>query len=136
MATFATETGTPGTSYAVSLGDLNNDGILDLVTASYVTNGSIQGQASRLLGTSRSGVAPILPFSLKTQTGAKAALNLMTSKLNLLSSQSGTIGVNQSRVGIAISNLSSTTENYQAASSRITDTDIAEESADLVRQQF
>ncbi|NLF24188.1 MAG: hypothetical protein GX589_00830, partial [Deltaproteobacteria bacterium] len=51
--TFATETGTGGhfnISYAVSLGDVNGDGVLDLVTAGNAHNGSSQGQVSILIG--------------------------------------------------------------------------------------
>lgn len=104
---------------------------LDLVSANFNTD-----NASVLLGQTRTGVAPLLNFSLKTQTDAKWALELMKQKLTQLSQQRGTIGANHSRIAVATSVLTASAENFTAAESRIRDADIAQESATLIRQQI
>ena len=86
-----------------------------------------------MLGKTRTGVAPLLEFSLKTQADSKYALELMKQKLSQLSVQRGVIGANQSRIQTATSNLSVSSENFIAAESRIVDVDVAEESASLMR---
>jgi len=89
-----------------------------------------------LLGQTREGVAPLLPFALTTQADALQALAPLERKLNQLSAQRGVIGAFQSRLSAAVNVLSGTTENYTAAESRIRDADIALEVADLVRLQI
>jgi flagellin len=53
-----------------------------------------------------------------------------------LAKQRGVIGANQSRIGIALSNLSSSKENFKAAESRIRDADVAAEAGNLIRTQI
>ena len=50
--------------------------------------------------------------------------------------QRGQIGALQSRADIAVANLGVSREEMTAAGSRITDVDMAEETANLVRQQI
>lgn len=57
-------------------------------------------------------------------------------KLSQIAIQQGQIGVFQSRLSTAVNVLSTTVENYAAAASRITDADIARETAELVRNQI
>lgn len=112
----------------ISLGDFNNDGVLD------IANGSRDGDnVGILLGDTREGVAPILDFSLKTQADALQALAPLERKLNSLSEQRGTIGAFQSRLESALATLGATTQNYAAAASRIRDIDIAFETSQLTR---
>lgn len=119
----------PGSSpYSVALGDLDEDGVLDIVTANIGSD-----DASVLLGKTREGIAPILEFSLQTQSDALQAIAPLERKLNSLSEQRGVIGAFQSRLHASMNTLMSTSENYSAAESRIRDVDVAFESSQLTR---
>ncbi len=48
----------------------------------------------------------------------------------------GTLGATQNRLTVTINNLGSMDENLSASMSRIRDADIAEESADMTRNQI
>jgi flagellin len=118
----------------VVLGDLNGDGVLDLVT-----NGSTYpaaGHTAVRLGRTRDGLAGLLQFSLETKSDSLQSMGMLDKTLENLAKQRGTIGASQSRVNIAISNLQSARENFAAAESRIRDADIASESAELTRTQI
>lgn len=121
-------------SRTISLGDLNSDGTLDIVTAGL--NDSMGGGATTRLGITQDGLSPLLEFSLKTKSDALQSMGILTNAQNNLSKQRGVIGANQSRVGIAIDNLMSARENFAAAESRIRDADIAADAANLVRTQI
>jgi flagellin-like hook-associated protein FlgL len=120
-------------SYSVALGDLNRDGVLDVLTAGL---SGVSGSANVRLGATEFGVAPLLSFSLKTATDASWAMSLMKQKLEQLAEQRSTIGAFQSRFDVAVRMLESTIGNFREAASRITDADLAEESAELVRRQI
>jgi flagellin len=121
-------------SFALSLGDLNGDGVLDLVAAGY--NSSFNGYATIKLGQTEKGLGSMLEFSLKTKADSLQSMGMLDRTLENLAKQRGTIGASQSRVNIAISNLQSARENFAAAESRIRDADIASEAADLTRTQI
>jgi flagellin-like hook-associated protein FlgL len=114
--------------YSVDLGDLNGDGILDIVTAN---NGP--DNTSVLLGEARGGVAPMLEFSLRTQSDALQALAPLERKLDTLTQQQGEIGAFQSRLSTAANVLTTSRENLITAESQIRDTDVALEAARLVK---
>ncbi len=113
---------------AVTLADLNEDGVLDLVAGT-------RNQETLIvrLGNTREGISPLLEFSLETQADALQALAPLGDKLDALSEQRGTIGAFQSRLQSALNTLSAVGENYAAAESRIRDADIAFESSKLTR---
>jgi flagellin len=123
--------GTENNPGSLVTGDFNNDGVLDLVSAN-----SASSSLSVLLGSATTGTAPILDFSLQTMADARQALPLLKQKLNHLTSQRGAIGAFESRLSTAKNVLQSTVENYSIAASQITDVDVAEESARLVRTQI
>ncbi len=60
---------------------------------------------------------------------------MIDSALARTSAELGLIGSTQSRLSTALSTLASTRENYDAASARITNLDVASEAAELVRYQ-
>jgi flagellin-like hook-associated protein FlgL len=72
---------------SASTGDFNGDGVLDLVTADLGSN-----SVSLLLGRTKDGVGPLLPFSLKTMADARQALPVLKRKREQLAEQRGEIG--------------------------------------------
>ena len=66
-------------------------------------------------------------IDISTQTGAKAAVDLIKNAINQVSSTRGDLGAIQNRLEHTINNLSVTTENMTAAESRIRDVDMANE---------
>jgi flagellin len=118
-------------STGIAVGDLNQDGVVDYVTSSQIS--SYYSTSSVFLGNTRSGVAPLLEFSLKNVTDSKSALSLMSQKLNHLTAQRSTIGAFQSRLNSALVALQSQAENSRVAESRIRNADIASEAANATR---
>lgn len=133
--TIATQTSGSGNAYSegVSLGDLNGDNVLDLVTAGDVGG---QGQASVMLAKTQEGLGALLSFSLKTESEALQSMGILDRTLENLAKQRGSIGASQSRINIAISNLQTAKENFSTAESRIRDTDVAAEATNLIRTQI
>ncbi len=68
-----------------------------------------------------------------SQSASQLALNAVTSAINILTNNRGTLGAAESRLSHAINFLTVTRENFIAAESRIRDIDVAEESATLTR---
>ena len=66
-------------------------------------------------------------IDISSQAGAKAAIDVIKSAINQVSSTRGDLGAVQNRLEHTINNLSVTTENMTAAESRIRDVDMAEE---------
>lgn len=109
-----------------STGDLNRDGAPDVVAALFMEN-SIGILLAEVTKNPRS---PAL--NLLTPTSAREALDTARSTRERVSEELGVIGAAQSRFAIAVRNLETQRENYQRASSRIVDADVADESARLV----
>jgi flagellin len=132
-----------GNAYAAAVGDLNGDGNPDIVA----TNGSISGGITVLaqntttitsaIGTSGSpAISHLAGLDVSTSPAALSTLSTMSSTLDSLNTLSGTIGSSMSRLQTTLSTLTVRTENYQAAASRITDADVAQESANLTRLEI
>ncbi|MCB0331677.1 MAG: flagellin, partial [Bdellovibrionales bacterium] len=117
-------------AYALAIGDLNEDGLQDVISVGPANASSV------LIGNTRDGIQPLLEFSLATRADAKAALAPLERRLEDLSIQRGVIGAYQSRIASAVSTLGSQSENYNAAESRIRDADIANETSNLTRLQI
>jgi flagellin-like hook-associated protein FlgL len=120
-------------SRAIILADLNQDGVLDIVTAG--TDGS-DGYVTRFLSSIGKGVSPLLDFKLTSRADALQALSQFGQAVNRLSIQRGTIGAFESRLSVAANILQASTENYAAATGRIKDADVADESSRLIRTQI
>lgn len=124
--TYTTGSGSEG----LTLGDINGDGALDIVQSGYYGNVTnvLLGNATTTTNT------PELDFS--TQASARLSLNTLQSQSVDLGKEIGRIGAAQSRLEVAFNVVGSLRENSAAAESRIRDTDIAQESANLIRLQI
>ena len=106
-----------------------------------MTADSGSNTASVLLGngtttTTAYGLQPITGVSLATQADALSAQGQIDGYLESVNKVSGTIGTALSRFQIAAHVASSVADVSQAAEARITDADVAENSAALVRNQI
>ena len=74
--------------------------------------------------------------SLSTATNAQAAIGVFDKAIQQLSSARAGVGATQNRLNVTISNLSVQQENLSAAQSRISDVDVASETASLTKSQI
>jgi flagellin len=74
--------------------------------------------------------------SLSTATNAQAAISVFDKAIQQLSSARSKVGASQNRMQVTIANLAVAQENLSAANSRITDVDVASETANLTRNQI
>ena len=88
------------------------------------------------LGAVTSSALEISGLSLTTAAAALTTLDQMNSSIATITQGRGKVGAVQNRLVRTISNLSITIENLQAAESQIRDADIAQEIADLTRNQI
>jgi len=75
-------------------------------------------------------------FSLTTASQAQAAIATLDTALSFANTVRSTLGAAQNRLEAAGRNLTVQAENYSAANSRIRDVDVAEETANLTRNQI
>ncbi len=118
---------------AVAIGDLNNDGALDIVTGGVLLSDA--RQTTVFLGNTQTVLSSGADFNLRTQSSALSTLTITEDVLTELASRRGTLGAYQSRLQHAFNHLSSTTINLADAESRIMDADIANDVAQLLRLQ-
>jgi len=67
---------------------------------------------------------------------ASAALGVLTNAINIISLERARIGAQQNRLEFSMKNVDNTSENLQAAESRIRDTDMAAEMTTFVQNQI
>ena len=115
----------------LALGDINGDGVQDLLAAN-ILSGNIVSYLSR----TTTGIAPLQDFSLLTLADARQALPVFRQKVDLLTKQRGTIGAFQSRIETAVSNTATISLNVASAASQITNADVAEVTAKLLKQRI
>lgn len=96
---------------------------------------SVATVAASTLGSTGGGLT-LGSASLSTVTNSLAALASLDTAITQLSTRRADIGALQNRVQVTINNLSVAHENLSAANSRIRDTDVAEETAALTRNQI
>jgi flagellin len=106
-------------------------------STSRISYTGVQGtlQALALAGTGLSN----LQYSIsgvnisEGQSASRLALDAINSAISSLASTRGVLGATESRLQVAINNLSVARENFLAAESRIRDVDVASEAAELTR---
>jgi flagellin len=117
-------------STGVALGDLNSDGVLDILTTG---SGGGAAKSTLRLSNTNNGISPLLSFTLTSRADSLQAFSQFDKALSRLSTQRGIIGAFQSRLNVGTNVLAATSENYAAAESRIRNADVAEESSQLTR---
>ena len=106
-------------------------------STSRISFNGVQGtlQALGLAGTNSSA----LTYSLNGatiadgQSASRLALDAINTAISSLASTRGILGATESRLQVAINNLSVARENFLSAESRIRDVDVASEAAELTR---
>ncbi len=97
---------------------------LDGTTNSRISFSTVDGSSSGI------GLNTV---AVSSQDAAQSAITSITSAVETVASRRGTLGAVESRLNTAISNLRVARENFASAESRIRDTDVAEETANLTR---
>jgi flagellin len=115
----------------IAIGDLNNDGVNDISEGTWGGGTEI---ANLLSGTYRTTLLPTL--NLNTRADALNAISVIDAFQQRVSSELGTIGAFQSRLSTAYNVLANQRDQYLGAESRITNADVAHETANLVRKQI
>jgi flagellin-like hook-associated protein FlgL len=135
--------GTNPDSANVAAGDLNGDGILDLVAGNFTDNtisifiGNSNGGSGSTTTTTTSSTSTLLAsIYLTTQSAAQDALAVFDSALAYINSARANIGALQSRLDFASSVNMNTVENISEARSQIMDVDMAAETAEFARLQI
>ena len=101
-------------------------------TAADRIQANIAAMNTTTLGTSGGGAA-LSTLNIGTKAGAQAALDVIDVSISDVSSNRADLGALQNRLQVTITNLQSARENTSAANSRIRDTDVAEETANMTR---
>jgi len=114
----------------VNTGDANGDGVDDII----IGTNSLFGISVMLAEVS--SVGGLGPVDLSSVTASRDTLTNMDATFSSLTSTVGTIGSLQSRLHVALSSAGVAKEAYLGASSRITDVDVAQATADLLRGQI
>lgn len=95
--------------------------------------GLFSGSANELQTSSKQTVDSI---DISTAEGAQAALDIVDGALSAIDSNRADLGAVQNRMLSTVANLSATSENLNAARSRIQDADFAKETTELTRNQI
>lgn len=88
------------------------------------------------IGTMDSEALEIEDIDISTQTGAAAAMTLVNTAINTVSTQRADLGAIQNRLEHTINNLGASSENLSAAESRIRDTDMAKEMMEFTKNNI
>ena len=107
-------------------------------TTAQINFSGVQGSLASL-GLAGSGSSQ-LTFSLNdaanAQTSSLSALDAVKAAITSLTSTRGALGATESRLSVAVQNLQVARENFASAESQIRDVDVAEEAANLTRENI
>ncbi|NBV25216.1 MAG: flagellin [Proteobacteria bacterium] len=125
-------------AYITSTGtkDFNGVSLFDGSTLNVVvdSDGNTFGMPNANLGAAAYTAAT--GASIATVAGATAALTAVKAAITQLSTDRATIGASQSRLNLTTDQLTVSAENLRAASSRIQDVDVAQESTMFAKQNI
>jgi flagellin len=130
-----------GTTGAEIIFQLGQDGVANNQVTVNLTAGANIGSAgvaiSSVAGVAAGGsLSSTGTISVSSQTQASASLIAIDDGLDKISKKRAVFGAVQNRFEAVISNLSVTSENLQAARSRVEDADFATETASLTKNQI
>ena len=114
-------TGGPTFAFQVGIQGTTNDqisvSITDMTTATLAAGG-------------------LATLTLATQTDSTAALTVLDTAIDDVSTARAALGTAQNRINVSVANLANARENIAAANSRIRDVDVASETAELTRNNI
>jgi len=122
--------------------DFNGTSLFSTTSLSVAVGTAQDGTASKVevkrssLSASQYASATTVHASVGTAASAAAALTRVQSAIAQLASDRAQVGANLSRLETERNTISILRDNLSAARSRITDVDVAEESANFARQQI
>lgn len=97
---------------------------------------TLQQIKATAFGSATTDLTAAASFSLTTASGAQAAIGTLDNALTSTNTYRSTLGAAQNRLEVASRNLAVLIENFSAANSRIRDVDVADETAQLTRNQI
>ena len=127
---------------AISSKQFNGTTLFSSTSLSVAVGTAQDGTASKVevkganLGASQYTSATTVDASVGTAASAAAALSTVQTAISQLASDRAQVGANLSRLETERNTISILRDNLSAARSRITDVDVAEESANFARQQI
>ena len=133
----ATTTSFNGVKLISGGGNLTLQVGFDSTSTSQISFNGVQGTLQSL-GLAAAG-SSVLTYSLNGtdipsgQSASRATLDAVNSAIGSLASTRGVLGAVESRLNVAITNLTVARENFASAESRIRDVDVASEAAELTR---
>jgi len=132
-----TATGFTPVNVALADGGVNSARVTGKVTFNSADSFSVSSDTGTTLMTAAQGstLASVGQIDIGSQSGANDAIVVVDSALSFINGLRAKLGAVQNRVESTISNLSATSENLNAARSRIQDADFAQETAELTRSQ-
>ena len=96
----------------------------------------IGDMSASALGVTTTAIGGVVADSTKTATDISTLLDTVDSALNKVSAQRSLLGAAQNRLEHTIKNVDNTSENLQAAESRVRDVDMAKEMMEFTRQNI
>lgn len=117
---------------------VNENGQLQIFMAGRETSGTISfsGNLANSLSIDNIGYESVDNIDISSAGGAQRAVSIVDASLQYVDSHRAELGALQNRFSHAISNLGNINENLAASNSRIKDTDYAEETVKMLKQQI
>ncbi len=106
------------------------------VTFQVGLTGDITQQINVALATITPSAIGIEAVSVSTSSLARAGLSVIDAAIQDLSARRATLGAKQNRLQVTINNINTQHANVSASNSRIRDVDVAEETADLTKNNI
>jgi flagellin len=116
--------------------DFNGNKVLASSTSLNIQVGDKGGNTITVSLVAMTNPGTISGVNLSTQTGASTAIGTIDAAIKAVSEHRATLGAVQNRLEHTIKSVDNTSENIQAAESRIRDTDMAKEMMDYTKSKI